>query len=294
MSNARQQIVRTSSAFINLMFATCVLILVYLGWSSREKLYITAEEGLGYGLGITGGVMMLVLLLYPVRKNFKFMRNFLPVRYWFRMHMMLGVLGPLLIVFHSGFYLGSTNSTVALFSMLIVAFSGLFGRYFYSKIHYGLYGRRKTLDEVLKETEQGQSELKDVLEFNSDLAPELEKLNQLISGARQSVRSVSLLNSLLYSRKVTIATRKFERKAKKSLNKKFSLERSNSTMPTSELKTMKKRFIKSIGLYAKSAQKQAEFVVFEKLFSLWHVLHVPLFLLLIITGFFHVYAVHVY
>jgi hypothetical protein len=34
--------------------------------------------------------------------------------------------------------------------------------------------------------------------------------------------------------------------------------------------------------------------VYERLFALWHVLHVPLFILLVITAIIHVVAVHLY
>ena len=37
-----------------------------------------------------------------------------------------------------------------------------------------------------------------------------------------------------------------------------------------------------------------EFESYERLFSLWHVLHLPLFFMLLIAGIVHVVAVHVY
>jgi hypothetical protein len=33
---------------------------------------------------------------------------------------------------------------------------------------------------------------------------------------------------------------------------------------------------------------------YERLFAIWHVLHIPLFIMMVITGFVHVYAVHAY
>jgi hypothetical protein len=38
----------------------------------------------------------------------------------------------------------------------------------------------------------------------------------------------------------------------------------------------------------------AEYRVYERLFSLWHVLHLPLFFMLLAAGIVHVIAVHVY
>ena len=144
---------------------------IYAGLKLRHKEYLTAETGTGYLLGILGSLMMLILLLYPMRKRFRFMAGWGPIRYWFRYHMMLGVLGPIFILYHANFSLGSTNSSVALFSMLLVAGSGLIGRYLYVKIHYGLYGRRINLKELTRDLEEEKGELARTL----GLAPNVRK-----------------------------------------------------------------------------------------------------------------------
>jgi hypothetical protein len=38
----------------------------------------------------------------------------------------------------------------------------------------------------------------------------------------------------------------------------------------------------------------AQFTAYERLFALWHVLHVPFVYLLVLTACFHVFAVHAY
>src|SRR4030081_2104077 len=87
-------------------------------------------------------------LLYAVRKRVPSLRFLGSVPKWFQTHMILGIVGPVCILLHCGFSLGATNSNIALFSMLTVAGSGIFGRYFYSKIHHGLYGRKASLAEL--------------------------------------------------------------------------------------------------------------------------------------------------
>src|SRR5262249_55531378 len=104
----------------------------------------------GYALGIIGGSLMLLLFLYSARKRIPWLRFLGPSAHWFRFHMVLGVLGPLCILYHSNFALGATNSNVALFCMLTVAGSGLIGRYIYARIHHGLYGSKLTLGELRK------------------------------------------------------------------------------------------------------------------------------------------------
>jgi len=122
---------------------------VVLGWIvTRERQLFDPLEGFGYWLGITGASLMAVLLLYPVRKRVRFLRVLGATRYWFRMHMLFGVVGPILILYHCNFRLGSLNSNVALFCTLLVAGSGLIGRYLHAKIFADLEGHRRSLEQM--------------------------------------------------------------------------------------------------------------------------------------------------
>ena len=100
-----------------------VVVASLIAWGSHAHLerYITPQRGLGYWLGITGGSMMLLLLIYSARKRFAWLRWLGGIPAWFEIHMMLGVVGPLLVLFHANFRLGATNSNVALICMLVVA-----------------------------------------------------------------------------------------------------------------------------------------------------------------------------
>ena len=129
----------------HLILFSIVTVLLLFGWFTQDKSYLSPEDGLGYYFGIVGGSLMLLLSLYSFRKKYRFMRNWGAVKYWFSAHMFMGVLGPVFILFHANFSMGSTNSSLALWSMIIVASSGLIGRYLYKKIHYGLYGRYASL-----------------------------------------------------------------------------------------------------------------------------------------------------
>ena len=46
--------------------------------------------------------------------------------------------------------------------------------------------------------------------------------------------------------------------------------------------------------YAQAGRRMAEYQMYERLFSLWHVLHIPLFFMLLIAGIVHVVAINVY
>ena len=111
----------------------------------------TPKDGAGYWIGIAGGTILLLQLAYPLRKRARFMRRMGSAPLWFRAHMIMGIIGPLLILYHSNYSLGAPNSNVALTAMLGVAASGIIGRYFYGKVHNGLYGAHSNLQDLLEQ-----------------------------------------------------------------------------------------------------------------------------------------------
>ena len=131
-----------------LIWTIVVACLLAWGYHAHLERYITPQRGVGYWLGITGGSMMLLLLLYSVRKRYRWLNWLGGIPAWFEFHMILGILGPVLIMFHSNFHLGATNSNVALISMLLVAGSGVVGRYIYTRLHARLEGHEYTLEQL--------------------------------------------------------------------------------------------------------------------------------------------------
>jgi hypothetical protein len=76
-----------------------------LGWDAmrRSHYHFTPASDLGYTVGLVGGIMMLAMLAYPLRKKLRFMQGWGPLKHWFRLHMVFGVLGPVLVIFHTAF-----------------------------------------------------------------------------------------------------------------------------------------------------------------------------------------------
>jgi hypothetical protein len=64
------------------------------------------------------------------------------------------------------------------------------------------------------------------------------------------------------------------------------------------LKSNSKNLRKTANRYAKKQvglmRQVAQLSVYERFFSLWHLFHMPLFLLLIVSAIAHVIAVHMY
>jgi len=270
-------IIRSSTrnilGFLNVsLFSLSVLAALFWGWSQRNEYWITAEKGLGYSLGLIGASMMLMLLLYPLRKNVRFFKGWLPIRYWFKAHMMLGILGPLLIIFHCNFNLGSTNSNVALFSMLLVVLSGLVGRFIYRRIHQGLYGQKLDLAELNKQYKQ----LSTHHEFPESIATKMSNLEGLLT-AKES----SLTQSFRSVRQAT--------KLSKQLLK--ELKRTHKLNPQLQHYVELKVILKE---QTKLLKKMIGLAFYTRLFSLWHVAHLPFFIMMVITAIIHIVIVHMY
>src|SRR6202142_2498712 len=131
-----------------LVWSVIVVWLILWGSHAHLERYISPQRGLGYWLGIIGGSMMILLLIYSARKRAAWLRWLGGIPAWFEIHMALGVTGPILVLFHSNFKLGATNSNVALISMLVVAGSGVIGRYIYTRLHARMDGHEDTLEQL--------------------------------------------------------------------------------------------------------------------------------------------------
>jgi len=264
-----------------LLFVTAVVLLY--GWTQRGDNYLTAEEGTGYILGIVGGSMMLLILFYPLSKRAALITRIIPSRYWFGVHMFLGTVGPALILFHANFQLGSTNSTVALFCMLLSAASGIVGRYFYTSIHHGLYGKRITLMELKQKIENDHSEL-------LKLYAKDEKLNKkLINMEETALRPYpGLMTSLLHVIYLTVNTPRLRRKILSLLKKSYAEDIDHRAPPDN------KAVSQVVKDYTLALREVAAFRLYERCFSLWRLLHLPLFIMMIATAVIHIFAVHLY
>jgi len=266
--------------FSTLLFSLIVVAVLAIGWQQRNEYWLTAEKGWGYALGIIGGSLMLVLLLYPVRKHWKFARNWFSIRYWFKMHMIFGIIGPVLILFHSNFQLGSLNSNIALFSMLLVSSSGLIGRYAYQKTHKGLYGEQIQFSELKHSFEESKS----IFENGNLLAVATKnKISEIEKDiVRHNVPFFIALNGYYRAKKIHRHVLLGSQKEIKRILKN-----------PAELKAFTQE-MKPLLAGLNRLKKMANYALYARVFSIWHVFHLPIFFMMIIAGIVHVFAVHIY
>lgn len=156
------------------IYAAALAVIALLAWEGRSYYstplierprhedYWTLKPGgsRGHLLGIVGSSLMVAMLVYSVRKRTKALRGAGKLRDWLDFHIFCGVIGPLLVVLHSSF---KVHGLVALsfWSMVVVALSGVLGRYLYLQIP-----RTRAGDQL---------SLKEVEELNADLTRHLQE-----------------------------------------------------------------------------------------------------------------------
>jgi len=273
------------------LFLIVITVLMIAGFFiSKDHLY-KAGDKIGYNIGLVGGLMMVTLLIYPLRKRMSFLKNWGLLPNWFKWHMVFGILGPALIMFHTTFRIGSINAGVALVCMMLVSGSGIFGRFFYTKIHHGLYGRQASYNQ-LQDFLDGAGDVKSIFSFAPAIQQRLlefrdhtidpakvDKINpwQFITlGIRAKVFSRTLISDLEKVMYADAKARNWNKAQMKVLDQLFD---------------QNKTFIQS---YIQIIEDIAQFKTYERLFSLWHIFHVPLVFMLVFSGIWHVIAVHKY
>lgn len=271
------------------VFFLLALMVVLVGWQYNQYLYLTPEQGIGYALGVTGASLMVMLLLYPLRKHARWASGLGPVRYWFRSHMLMGVLGPVCILFHCNYQLGSTNGNIALFSMLLVAGSGLIGRYFYTKIHYGLYGRKADLVHLGSDAVMARAELDPVFDIVPGMKSRLLHLEE-----RAMLTQCGFLTCMANVLVINIRSRWCGFVSVIELRQYFNSASRRENLTRDQRRYYYKKTRRYLSVYLHTVRKVAGFTLFERLFSMWHIFHLPVFVMLVITGVVHVYAVHMY
>ncbi|MGA2779691.1 MAG: hypothetical protein ABSF94_19220 [Steroidobacteraceae bacterium] len=272
-----------------LLWTLAVAGLLYWGYYAHLERYISPQRGLGYWLGIVGGSMMVLLLIYSARKRAAWLAWLGTIPAWFEIHMTLGIVGPILVLFHSNFKLGATNSNVALICMLIVAASGVVGRYIYTRLHARLDDHELTLEQLKAVGERLRTQSSSIA-FLPGLLDAIDRAERRWieppkAHAGRLLHLISGAPRLLFAR--WIVRRAIKRAVRSSV-------RSQDPVIA--------RHAERIGEVARSyadrrleaGRRRSEYRLYAQLFSLWHVLHIPLFFMLLIAGIAHVIAVNVY
>ena len=258
-------------------------------WYVSQLGWFEAGDDIGYWLGVVGGSMMLLLLLYPLRKHVRVLHRWGKVKAWLWGHMLLGIGGPLLILLHCRFQASSLNAAAALYSMLVVAGSGVLGRFLYVRVNRGLVAERNALRD-LREQIGMDGERRSVLWFAPPVqaaldAFERDTLDRASSAGRHWVRLLLVLPVRSWMLRLRV-----QHQARLALRKLAAEQGWDGT----NLRRRQRVVRRALVSYFTAVMRVALFAAWERLFALWHVAHIPFVFLLVIAGVVHVVAVHAY
>jgi hypothetical protein len=272
-----------------LVWTIVVAGILYWGSHARLDRYISPQRGIGYWLGIVGGSMMILLLIYSARKRVAWLRWIGSIPAWFEIHMTLGVIGPVLVLFHANFSLGATNSNVALFCMLLVSASGIAGRYMYTRLHAHLDNHEDTLEELKAVGVRLASQTTNIA-FLPGLIEAIERVEKrYIEPPRSALlRLPHLLTGGIRSPIARwIVRREIELAVKRAQMQGSHLVATHAGRLAAAARAYSRRRLDA-------GRRMTEYQVYARLFSYWHILHLPLFFMLLVAGIVHVVAINVY
>ncbi|MDR3606983.1 MAG: hypothetical protein P4M08_06335 [Oligoflexia bacterium] len=234
-----------------------------------KSLNLSPEAGrpISLFLGWSGIGVMLLTNLYVLRKRLPFLKKMGSLSGSLNFHIFCGLLGPTLIVFHTGFRVHGLVA-ISFWSMMIVAASGVIGRYFYVQV-------AKKRSELDKEAELYEKSLRELQKQAPSIAAEAwEKVKIAalrFAGGRVlaqpkmtppgfvTLMSVSLLGDLRLA---------------------FSSPSLASGMPRGTRNVLRQ--------YAITKRRALFFETFKQYLGYWHSFHIPFAFLMYIVAAIHI------
>ena len=102
-----------------------------LRYKAPDHAFLKPSGAWGHGVGILATLFMLLNFVYPMRKRLGVFKGRGSIAPWLRFHVFVGIMSPLIILFHTAFQWGNQLATTTYFSVLVVVATGLVGRYLY-------------------------------------------------------------------------------------------------------------------------------------------------------------------
>lgn len=141
---------------------TLLMLLLWLGFFVHRSPRF-AGSLLGHSIGILGALLMLVPLLYSGVKRVAFLKRsvtaVVPMRTLLAWHIYAGIIGPILVLVHTGHRFESPLG-IALTSMtILVVVSGYVGRYLMRHVGAELRDKKRLLEEAERLYEKTHEQL---------------------------------------------------------------------------------------------------------------------------------------
>ncbi|MBV07896.1 MAG: hypothetical protein CMN21_01610 [Rubinisphaera sp.] len=142
------------------LIVTGLVVLMLLAWLGFPLHHAHRFAGslTGGVLGVTGAVLMLVPLAYLIVKRNRYLKQaitkYISMRTLLAWHIYAGVMGPILVILHSGHKYESLLGITLTAMTLLVVLSGFVGRYLMSSIAKEIRDKKAMLSDLQKKYDQ--------------------------------------------------------------------------------------------------------------------------------------------
>jgi hypothetical protein len=253
------------ASLVSIVIAVTVFLIVngasYYGTSMEERFYHESHTALkpnglvGHGLGIIGTLLILIGVFgYMARKRFRTLSR-------------IGVLGPIMVLFHTAFKFGGIVS-ISFWSMVAVVASGVIGRFIYLQIPRTIQGRELSLHEIQEMKTETNANMVD------HLANSAINIGELIKST--AIKSPDHYHGFSGFFKQYVD----EFKHKNAIRAKLK----NENKSAKEVNIIMNLVSTEMAL----TRKIHRLVTMQKLFRYWHIAHLPFALIMLIIMIIHV------
>jgi hypothetical protein len=222
-----------------------------------------------HGVGIVGALLIVVgVAMYSSRKRLRALHNSGKISRWLEIHIILCLVGPILVVYHTTFKAGGI-AAISLWTMLSVAASGIIGRFLYVQIPHNKNGTQLTAEEITAEIAAAGASL------GSHPVG-----RQLLAMADRAYASIPSPDSLIATLRAFVHIERSKRQLRTSL--KAFIARSG--IVPAEAHGL-------IGAASHRSSLMQRIVVLhqvERIFFYWHAVHLPFTIIMFLTLAAHV------
>lgn len=235
---------------------------------SRAHRLFAPTGVVGHTLGYVGTSMVVLGVGgYVARKRWRVLAGAGRLPDWLRVHVFLCTLGPYLVLLHTSFKFGGV-AAISFWSMAAAVASGVVGRYLYAHVPRTINGNLRTLAAL----EQSAEELRTRI---GAVAPGLDRaLAPLLEAEARPPRSLGRAVALAV--RADLTGRRRLRRVRRLLREQH--------LPDAERELLLRLVRERLQL----TRQIALLAPFQRLFHYWHVLHLPVALLMLLTLVLHV------
>ena len=239
-------------------------------------------SGLRFWLGVSGATMMALLLLYPLRKMLARGRTLGSIGTWFHIHMLMGLGGPVLILYHANFSHGGSNANVALWSMLTIAASGILGFFIYGRASAEFYSVRQQVREQVEAITAVLDKLEGMPPAKRQLIQEMEAFEAELLTPRRGVLASAGARVEIEQRRIRFA---------RAINWLVAQYARETGSAPAEANRIRAALFSHLNAFTRIARHASSRSIREQIWARWRLFHLPVFLIMVVAVVLHVRAV---